>query len=118
MVEKWCYFFKYAEETSESDLKKILTGGDVVIKDAYSALDKFNWNEQELIAYEQEIKRIWDNAAVEEAKLDAAESRGREEGKKARDMEIARNLLSVGVGIDVISSATGLLPEEIQKLKP
>ncbi|WP_338406802.1 Rpn family recombination-promoting nuclease/putative transposase [Wolbachia endosymbiont (group A) of Longitarsus flavicornis] len=30
IVEKWCYFFKYASETSEKDLRKIV-GSDVII---------------------------------------------------------------------------------------
>ena len=34
IIEKWCYFFKNANETSESDLEKII-GSDSVIKRAY-----------------------------------------------------------------------------------
>ena len=57
IIEKWCYFFKYAANTSEEDLKKLI-GSDLVINQAYEALNQFNWTEQELIAYEQELKRI------------------------------------------------------------
>ena len=56
MLEKWCYYFKHAEETSEEDLQKII-GSDVVIKRAYDEINQFNWTEQELEIYEQEIKR-------------------------------------------------------------
>ena len=37
MMEKWCYFFKYATETTPDELEK-LVGSDEVIKEAYQAL--------------------------------------------------------------------------------
>ena len=78
IVEKWCYFFKHANHTSEADLKKLI-GSDEVIEKAYEEVNQFNWTEQEKFAYDQEIKRIWDNRAVEEFKLETA----RKEGLKA-----------------------------------
>jgi hypothetical protein len=78
----WCVFFKHADEMNDADLEKLIADGDIIIKEAYVALDRFNWTEQELMAYEQELKRIWDNAAVEEAKLDAAEAKGIEKGRE------------------------------------
>ncbi len=71
IVEKWCYFFKYARATSGEDLERII-GSDQVIKKAYEALAHFNWSEPELIAYEQEQKRVWDNVATMEAAIDIA----------------------------------------------
>ena len=117
MVEKWCIFFKHADEMNDSDLEKLIADGDVIIKDAYVALDRFNWTEQELIAYEQELKRIWDNAAVEEAKLDAAEAKGIEKGKKAEKIEIAQLMLSKNKPVDEIIEFTGLTESEIKSLK-
>jgi predicted transposase/invertase (TIGR01784 family) len=57
--------------------------------------------------------------------LHAAEARGREEGieigeargENKKAIEIARNLLSQNIDIDIISSTTGLSAEEIAKLK-
>jgi len=45
--EKWAYFFKYAEETTEKDLE-ILVERDEIIKRAYDELDRFGWSAQEL----------------------------------------------------------------------
>ncbi len=45
-------FFRYAAETNEEDLDKIV-GSDVIIKRAYEEMNKFNWSEEELLAYEQ-----------------------------------------------------------------
>ena len=71
MTEKWCYYFKYAKQTSNEDLQK-LTGSDLVIRKAYDALNECNWTEKELIAYDQELKRIRDNKAVEDYKINKA----------------------------------------------
>ena len=131
MVEKWCIFFKHANEMNDTDLEKLMTNGDIIIKDAYVALDRFNWTAQELLAYEQELKRIWDNAAVEEARKEKEELRlaaviaegekkaaeclekGREEGIKTT----AINMLKQNLELDFISQITELSAEEIHKLK-
>ncbi|WP_265023239.1 Rpn family recombination-promoting nuclease/putative transposase [Wolbachia endosymbiont (group A) of Epistrophe grossularia] len=128
IVEKWVYFFRYADETSEEELEKII-GSDVIIKKAYEELNRFNWSEKEFIAYEQEIKRILDEQAVLAQKLDDATAKGREEGReegiqighekgrKAEKIEVAKNSLKAGVSIDVIAQITGLSTDEIQKLR-
>ena len=113
---------------NDADLEKLIANGDIIIKEAYVALDRFNWTEEELNSYEQELKRVWDNAAAEDFKREKAELRlaaavaegmekGIEEGKKVQAIEIARNLLSAGVGIDIISSTTGLSEAELKEIK-
>ncbi len=42
--------------------------------------------------------------------------RGLEEGKVERNVEIARNMLSMGMDLRLISSATGLSSQEIKGL--
>ncbi|MDX5461994.1 MAG: Rpn family recombination-promoting nuclease/putative transposase [Wolbachia endosymbiont of Tetragnatha montana] len=128
IVEKWVYFFKYADETSEEELEKII-GSDLIIKKAYEELNRFNWSEKEFIAYEQEIKRILDEQAVLAQKLDDATEKGiqighekgraegREEGEKQAKIAVAKNSLKAGVSIDVIAEITGLSLDEIQKLR-
>ena len=41
---------------------------------------------------------------------------GRKEGRKERDIEIAKKLLSMGVSKADVSTATGLTKDEIEKL--
>ena len=48
IIEKWCYFFKNANKTSEADLRKLI-GSDLVIERAYEELNQFNWTEEELL---------------------------------------------------------------------
>ena len=131
MVEKWCYFFKYAKKTTKEELERII-GSDMVIKRAYEALDQFNWGEKELIAYEQEKKRVWDNRAVEDYKIEQMKKKvhearkegieegiekGIERGEKSKALQIARNLISANLDIKTILETTGLTKSEIKKLK-
>ncbi len=140
IIEKWCYFFKYAHETSESDLKKII-GSDIVIEQAYEALNQFNWTEEELLSYEQELKRVWDNRAAESYALEMAEKMGMEKGmEKGMEMGVAKgeargiekgiekgaadaiektaiNMLKQGLDPRLIMQVTGLSPEAIAKLQ-
>ncbi len=103
----WIYYFKYADETSEEELEKII-GSDVIIKKAYEELNRFNWSEKEFIAYEQEIKRIRDERAVLEQKLDDAKKEGK--------IEVAKTMLANNVDVTTIVKFTGLSMSEIEKL--
>jgi len=120
LIEKWCYFFKYAAKTSETDLKQII-GSDLVIERAYEALNQFNWNETELIEYEQETKRIMDNKAVESYMIETAEARGVEKGiekgAEQKSQEIATRMLQQKLDLQLISSVTGLSVDDIVTLK-
>lgn len=82
-----------------------------MIERAYEELNQFNWTEEELLTYEQEIKRIMDNQAAEDYKLQA-EARGKAEGK----IEVAKSLKESGVGVDIISQSIGLTKDQIEKL--
>jgi predicted transposase/invertase (TIGR01784 family) len=112
IVEKWCYFFKNAAKTSEEDLKRLI-GSDLVIEQAYDALSQFNWSEKELVAYDQEIKRIRDNIAA----LDYQYDKGIEKGIEKRNIEIAHRMLKEKTDIKFISSVTGLSLDSVLKLK-
>ncbi|BAO99396.1 putative uncharacterized protein [Wolbachia endosymbiont of Cimex lectularius] len=81
VVEKWCYFFRYAAETREEDLDKIV-GSDVIIKRAYEEMNKFNWSEEELLAYEQRKKRLMDEIAAFAQKFDEGVKVGEERADK------------------------------------
>ncbi|OAB81202.1 transposase [Wolbachia endosymbiont of Laodelphax striatellus] len=119
-VERWCFFFKYAEETTDEDLRKIAEKSPI-IKLAYDELDKFHWNEKDLVAYEERVMDLQKEAAILEQKLDDAKLEGRQEGiqigHQKGKIEVAKNSLKAGVSIDVISEITGLSLDEIQKLR-
>ncbi|MCA7011011.1 Rpn family recombination-promoting nuclease/putative transposase [Wolbachia endosymbiont of Tribolium confusum] len=127
-VERWCFFFKYAEETTDEDLRKIAEKSPI-IKLAYDELDKFHWNEKDLVAYEERVMDLQKEAAILEQKLDDATQKGRKEGRQEGiqighekgkiegKIEVAKNSLKAGVSIDVIAEITGLSVDEIKQLQ-
>ncbi|ONI56441.1 putative transposase [Wolbachia pipientis wUni] len=114
-VEGWCFFFKYAEETTEEDLKEIAEKAPI-IKLAYDELDKFRWNEKDLVAYEERIMDLRKKEAILEYRLDLAEEKGREEGRKEREIEVTKAMLANNVDVNTIVKFTGLSISEIEEL--
>ncbi len=106
---------KYAEETTDEDLRKIAEKSPI-IKLAYDELDKFHWNEKDLVAYEERVMDLQKEAAILEQKLDDATQKGRQEGRQEEKIEVAKNSLKAGVSIDVTAQITGLSLDEIKKL--
>lgn len=111
IIEKWCYFFKNADQTSEADMLKII-GSDRVIQRAYEELNQFNWTEDELRTYEQEIKRIRDNKAADDYKLEQAKAEGIQQGIE----KTALCMLKEKLNDELISQVTGLSKEKIALL--
>ncbi|WP_395462926.1 Rpn family recombination-promoting nuclease/putative transposase [Wolbachia endosymbiont of Cantharis cryptica] len=138
--ERWCFFFKHAEDTTDEDLKDIAEKSPI-IKLAYDELDKFSWEEEDLAAYEERVLSVQKEAAIWEQRLDDATEKGRdegiqigqekgraegiqigaekgrEEGEKQAKIAVAKNSLKAGVSIDVIAEITGLSISEIKQLK-
>ncbi|MDR1139034.1 MAG: Rpn family recombination-promoting nuclease/putative transposase [Rickettsiales bacterium] len=131
-VERWCFFFKYAEDITDEDLRNIAEKSPI-IKLAYDELDKFSWDEKDLIAYEERLMDLRKEEGILAQKLDDATEKGRQEGiqigeergiqigeergRKEREIEVAKNLLKAGVPIDIIAQTTGLPKAEIAQLK-
>jgi len=124
LMEKWAYFFRYAEETKEEDLDAII-GKDTILKKAYEELNRFGWSEKELNNYESvEMKKAADEAVLEAA-YEKGEVKGHAEGlveglaqgESLKAKKIAQALLRQGLSKKQISQATGLSFEEISALK-
>lgn len=107
IIEKWAYFFKHAEETSEEDLHKII-GHDQIIERAYNELNRFSWNEEELLTYEQAEK--YEGAYI------ASMAQKFDEGKIEGKIEMAKAMMLKGVDMEEIASVAGFEVEEIKKL--
>ncbi|MGL9732046.1 MAG: Rpn family recombination-promoting nuclease/putative transposase [Wolbachia sp.] len=112
IVEKWCYFFRYANETSDENLRKMV-GNDEIIGRAYDELNQYNWSEEERFTYNQDKKREDNNLSCLNQKFDESMEKGMKKGK----IEVARNLLKAGISIDIISQTTGLPQAEIKQLQ-
>ncbi|QMV46223.1 Rpn family recombination-promoting nuclease/putative transposase [Wolbachia pipientis] len=115
IVERWCFFFKYAEETTEEDLKEIAEKAPI-IKLAYDELDKFRWNEKDLVAYEERIMDLRKEEAILEYRLDLAEEKGKKIGKEEGKIEVAKAMLANNVDVNTIVKFTGLSISEIEEL--
>lgn len=109
-IEQWCRYFKYGDDTTEEEVEKIV---DPVIKEAYEAVNRFNWTEQELESYDAAVKREMDYRS----QMQTAEDKGRSEGMVEGKIEVARNLLKLGLSIEQISLATGLSADQINGIK-
>ena len=109
---------------SQEDFEKI-KGQDDVIKKAYAELDKFHWSDNEIKAYDQELKNQMDFEGIMAAAKEEGELRGIEkgklegelEGKLEGKLEIAKNMLNKGLELSLIKEITGLSEQEIQALK-
>ena len=98
---------------------------DPEIGKAVEELEISGFTDAELRAYD----KFWDSVSVERTLLDDRYQKGKEEGRaegkeegraegmSQRSLEIARNLLSLGLPVDQITQATGLTEEEIELLK-
>lgn len=86
------------------------------LKEANEKLNYMQMSREERLAYEHYL----DNLRIEEDCLESAKLEGRAEGKAEgraeAQIEMARNLKSMGISLDVITKATGLTPEDITRL--
>ncbi|WP_353284269.1 Rpn family recombination-promoting nuclease/putative transposase [Wolbachia endosymbiont (group A) of Lasioglossum fulvicorne] len=112
VVDRWLFFFKYADETTDEYLRKIAKKSPI-IKLAYDELDKFHWNEKDLVAYEERIMDLRKEEAILEYRLDPA----KEEGRKEREIEVAKTMLVNSIDVNTIVKCTGLSMSEIKELQ-
>ena len=129
ITDKWMYFFKGCDETSPEDLAKII-GSDAIIERAYHELDRYYWNETELLSYEQAEKYEGAYNASLAQKFDEGEQKGREEGEKigiakgeqigltkGREEEkiaMARKMLEKGMDVRTVKELTGYSLEDLK----
>ena len=111
MTERWCYFFKHADETTEEQFT-VLSDTDPALKHAYEELNRFSWSEEELLTYDQEMKREYDYLSS----IDQKFMEGKLEGEQIGVKKVAIELLKLGLDKEDISKTTGLSIDEINKL--
>ena len=78
----------------------------------FKACEIAGFTEDKLINYEQEM---YDERRLN-SELRSARNLGRDEGREEAKLEDARRLKELGVGVDIISQATGLSVETIESL--
>ena len=104
----WMYILNNME-----NLKEIpFTDKNPVLVDLEDAATRLGMTFDEEVAYQRSLKRMWDY----DAGLWAAKEEGKAEGIRENKLATAKGLKKLGVAIDIISQATGLSKEEIEKL--
>lgn len=111
------------EIKSLEDLPAELAADSPVAK-ALSLVEESAYTDAELLA----IDKYWDQVSRERTALNAAERKGRAEGEaigiakgeaigvEKRNVQIAKNLKTMGLNAEQISQATGLTADEISSL--
>ena len=117
-LEKWVYFFLHAEDTKQKDLSKIV-GSDEIIERAYEELDRFSWDDKDLMKYEDAEKREADHQATLDQKFDEGQAKGRaegrEEGRAEERLTLARRLLAKH-DPEYVAEIAGLKLQQVEQL--
>lgn len=129
LFDKWLYLLKHMHEMQE--IPKEFSDPFFVRLFMLAEINKFTTEEKE--QYLKSLGNMGDyaniiNSAAEEAHaigkaegleegFEKGREEGREEGKAESKLETAKNFKALGVATDIISKATGLPVEIIEKLK-
>ena len=115
MMVLWLRFLTEIDEDTQEIPSELLK--DPEIGKAIEELEIFDFTDVELRVYD----KFWDSVSVERTLLDDSYQKGLEEGRKVAELnkvlQIARNLLNLGLSISEIIEITGLTQEQIEHLK-
>ena len=112
----WAKFIS-SEKKEDFDM---IAQKDPYIDSAYQQLQIISQDKQKRLEYEARQKAILDyNQFMYEAEQrgkEQGEKIGREQGEKEKGIQIAKNLLSLGLDVNTIMTATGLSLQDIEVL--
>ncbi|MDR3623816.1 MAG: Rpn family recombination-promoting nuclease/putative transposase [Chlamydiales bacterium] len=111
MLDKWVYFFKHAEDTSEKEVSR-LGAHDPIMERAYEELNRFSWSDIELLTYDQKDKYARTYKASMDQKFDEGEAVGLAKGIAT----VAKAMKSQGMTWQSIHAVTGLSQIAIETL--
>ncbi|KJD47568.1 hypothetical protein QD47_01035 [Paenibacillus terrae] len=84
-----------------------------VLKKAMNTLEFLSQDREARLQYEARQRYLHDEASM----IEGAKEEGKAEGKAESQAEIARNMLRLGLDIDIIAKASGLSEAEIRALQ-
>ena len=116
--EKETYLAMFRAESFE-EMRDIANGNEEALK-VVEELERLSENDEFRVLYDAEKMR---RKEINSARLDGYDdgfengiTKGKEEGAKAKEIEIAKNLLNIGTPKEDIIKVTGLSIEELEKL--
>ena len=107
-LDEWIYFFKNNEVKEGFKAKGLDVVQQKLIVEGMSQEDRNAYN------------AFWENKRYESSMLDGALSegitKGKHEGRREATLKVAKNMLSLGMTLEQIATATGLTLDEVKKL--
>lgn len=111
-LDKWSVFLQYAPDPEHRETVNKVIESEEVLQVAGNLLMSISQNERERAIFRSRRKFQTDL----QSDLATAEDNGRQIGQMDSKIEIAKNLLKMGLSSDQIAEATGLTPAEIEGL--
>lgn len=108
MFDKWMFVLRNLSRLMERPVAL----QERIFERLFKAAEIANFDRKELIEYEDSLKNYRDWYSV----VSTAEQKGRKEGEKKKQYEIARNLKSLGIAPDIIAKTTKMTLKEIAEL--
>ena len=96
---------------------EMIAKDDKEIKEAYDYLQVISKDREKRMVYEARQAWLMDQRTREKVAREEGMREGMQEGAEKEKINIAKNLLSVGMAIADIAKVTGLMAEEIEKLR-
>ena len=111
-LDKWTYILMNMDTLDDIPWRKEKEAFEAIAElGSYEAL-----SEEDRNRYDDAQRNYWDSIAVYEGAKEKGREEGREEGKNEEKQSIAKALKGKGINPQVISEATGLTLEQIEKL--
>ncbi|MEL7597471.1 MAG: Rpn family recombination-promoting nuclease/putative transposase [Clostridiaceae bacterium] len=109
-LQRWLTFFN--SDISEEKLKELMEM-DTDIKRVEERLEYLSSDKETIEIYKAREKSLHERANM----INGAKEEGRQEGIKEGTIKTAKNLLVMGMEVEIVSKATGLSIEEVKSLE-
>jgi predicted transposase/invertase (TIGR01784 family) len=96
---------------------EVLTVNEPVLRKAMNTLEFLSQDAEARRLYEMRQQALHDEISMIEGAREEGLQKGREQGSHQRAVEIAKKMLTKGVGVEEISDYSGLTVEEVVRLK-
>ena len=110
--DKWLYVIKNLNKLDRIPDKI----REKIFEKLFETAEIARFNKAQIDSYENSLKYYRDLKNSLDTAREEGEIKGKIEGKKERELEIAKNLISNGASIELIIKSTGLSEKDIKKL--
>ncbi|UKS26563.1 Rpn family recombination-promoting nuclease/putative transposase [Paenibacillus sp. HWE-109] len=111
---KWLLFLKGVDKP---EVWEEISMNEPALQKAMDTLEFLSQNEEARRLYEMRQKALHDEASMIDGAREEGRQEGMQEGMHKSKIEIAKNLLGIGIDAANVIEATGLTKDEVQRLK-